>query len=256
MYCAMGDMDLDAGGVILARPTGVSNLNGDGFVMLGGGKEGVIYDIDPTQMPSNTSPDTTAPCGTPYSIQCFAGVVLPGVGGTGQQPDTTGSRCSPTFWNGHIMQDYMYLAGSTDTSAWAYQMTSTGGGAFQPSYQGQYDFTINYSANPYPGGCPVVTWYKTGTNPDTNAVLWVARRFNSTNPTIAAIFAFKAIPDSTTLKLKYLGSDTTNGPPYVQFSEPTIADGHIYMAGQVLVGMPATFCSTPMTCDGVVVSWH
>jgi hypothetical protein len=151
----------------------------------------------------------------------------------------------------------MYLAGSADTSAWAYQMTSSGGGAFQPSFLGQYDFTGNgYVANPYPGGCPVVTWDQPGASPDTNAILWVVRRLNTMSPSIAAVFAFKAIPSNGSLVL-LAPPDTTNGPPYVQFSEPTIADGHIYMAGQVLVsGSPATTCSMPMTCLGEVVSWH
>jgi hypothetical protein len=256
-YCTMMDLDFDAGGVILARPTNVANLNSLGFVPLAGGKEGITYVVDPTQMASNTTPDTTttAACSTPFVIQCFASVAVPGAGNIlTQQADTTGSRCSPAFWNGHSMRDYMYLAGSTDTSAWAYQMTSSGGGAFKTSYLGQYDFTGNgYVVNPYPGGCPVVTWDQPGASPDSNAILWVVRRLDTMTPSIAAIFAFQAIPNST-LQLVPLGSDTTNGPPYVQFSEPTIADGHIFMAGQVLVS--GSQCSTVMMCNGEVVSWH
>jgi hypothetical protein len=238
-------------------------LNSLGFVSLAGGKEGITYVVDPTQMASNTTPDstTTAACSTPFVLQCFASVVVPGAGNIlTQQMDTTGSRCSPAFWNGHLIEDYMYLAGSTDTSAWAYQMTSAGGGVFKTSFQGQYDFTSNsqhdYSANPYPGGCPVVTWNMAGGSlADGNAVMWVVRRLDTTTPSIAALFAFTAIPSSGSLV--WLGTDATNGPPYVQFSEPTIADGHIFMAGQVLVsGSPATQCSTPMTCIGEVVSWH
>jgi hypothetical protein len=194
-YCTQMDLAFDAGGVILARPTNVSNLNSLGFVPLAGGKEGITYVVDPTLMYNNTTPDTTTTvaCSTPFVIQCFASVVVPGAGNTmKQQMDTTGSRCSPAFWNGHSTQNYMYLAGSRDTSAWAYQMTSTGGGAFKTSFQGQYDFTgSGYVANPYPGGCPVVTWDQPGASPDTNAILWVVRRLNNMSPSIAAIFAFK-----------------------------------------------------------------
>jgi len=58
----------DSGGVILATPTGTGNVPpGDGFVILAGGKEGVFYVIDPSNM-VHSGADTQDPCGT-YAIQ-------------------------------------------------------------------------------------------------------------------------------------------------------------------------------------------
>jgi hypothetical protein len=101
--------------------------------VLAGGKEGVFYDLDPSLMQNNTSPDTSAPCTqqygnlqtNPQTIQCFAGVLLQNLyhlGGS-QQLDAVGSRCSPAFWAGNtninIIEDTLYLAGSDDTDIWA-----------------------------------------------------------------------------------------------------------------------------------------
>lgn len=62
--CIPNDLDLGAGGVILARPIGSGYLPpNDQFVVLAAGKEGVFYVLDPNNM-SNSGADTVDPCST------------------------------------------------------------------------------------------------------------------------------------------------------------------------------------------------
>jgi hypothetical protein len=134
--CIRGDWDLDSGGVVLARPVGSGYLPpNDKFVVLAGGKEGVIYDLDPSNMNRSVA-DTVDPCTTGangQTIQCFGAIQLPLPNCcTGGQ---FGNRGSAAFWSGNanFTENVFYVAGSQDSEIRAYQMTGNGNGAFTVS---------------------------------------------------------------------------------------------------------------------------
>lgn len=299
-FCSMGDFDLDAGGLILARAVGgILPGDNDNFVVLAGGKEGVIYDLDPSIM-ANTVPDTAAPCSQQYgnphgsyqTIQCFAGVLLQNTvqnGFTTQQPDSVGSRCSPAFWAGtsSYEEDYLYLAGSDDTNIWAYQMNLSSSpptipaGSFNPKFLGKAGTPSGFGSGkfPYPGTCPVVTWNQNGiSTPDKNAVLWIMGPVqggtqslaNNTGAKPVVITAYAALPTSLKALTNLSWTDNTNGAGAVQFTEPTVANGHVYAAGESIVnnnfipqghsqGIPG-LCGTVLIhgggCYGEVTVWY
>lgn len=41
---------------------------------------------------------------------------------------------------------------------------------------------------------------------------------------------------------------------HIKFSEPTVVNGHIYVAGQLAPG--SKYTTYPNACTGMVVSWH
>jgi hypothetical protein len=246
--CTMTDMDIDAGGVVLARANGVVLPKGDNFVVLAAGKEGVFYDIDPMTMSSNTAPDPNAPCsqGSAIAIQCFGAIQLPSTEINVMTPamDDTGSRCSAAFWASNLNGNYLLVGGSKDTDIWGYKMNSSGG-MFNPAYQGAHSFG---SAVGFPGSCPVVSWSSAGADDD--AVLWILQTAGYKRALAPALYAFQALP-SGGLFGPPLFTDTTSGPGAVQFSEPTVTNGYVFVAGQV----QGVVCAGP-PCSGEVVSWH
>jgi hypothetical protein len=260
--CIRGDWDLDSGGVILARPVGSGYLPpGDSFVVLAGGKEGVIYDLDPSNMTRSVA-DAVDPCTTGangQTIQCFGAIQLPlpncCTGGM------FGNRGSAAFWGGNSAStlNALYVAGSQDSQIRAYSMTGNGGGSFTTSSLFGYALTPDGDANglaKYPGSSPVVSWNASDmTNGAGNAVLWIlATSAYRTGP--AKIFAYSAKPN-TQGQLSQLWPDTTNGPWASKFMLPTVINGHVYVGGQK--PDPNHLCKTAQSggsCLGRVVAWR
>ena len=271
-YCSPGDMDLDAGGDILATPTGNILSQNDPSVVLSAGKEAfstssirIIWGIK--------KPDTSAPCTSTQTIQCFGGVRLTPWAGGGPQPDTVGSRCGPAFWAGSqsSQENILYLAGSADTTLWAYNMITGGSFATNPVL-GSYTFKNSNGVPvplPYPGTCPIITWDAAGTsNPAGKAVLWLMStggyqtKINGVNQgaTPVVVYAFPAVPANGAIG-NPLWMDNTNGPGATKFSEPTIVNGHVYAAGESITNnndynTPGLCLLQTGTCYGAVVAWY
>lgn len=260
--CGLPDMDLSSGGVMLLRPTSAVTLHtNDHFVLLGGGKEGVGYVIDPYAMTGFTAEDSTDPCSTSgagaQAIQCFGMTKLP----DNFSMDDVGRRGTTAFWSGNhsrnIDDNALYVAGSEDPEVRAYQMQSgTNYGAFNvyPSSYGTATAPVSDGTGfKYPGACPVISWDSTN-GAETDAVLWIL----STNITQshAGLFAYQAMPSGGALTLKY--SNTADGPSPTKFSVPTVVDGHVYVAGQCPTSVTgcSTTCLSAGSCLGEVVSFH
>jgi hypothetical protein len=245
--CGPGDYDLGSGGVLLARPSGTGNTpRGDPFVVLAGGKEGVMYVIDPSKM-NHTSADTKDPCGR-YAIQCFGAVQLPlpccKTGGYGMHNGAA-------FWAGNAtyQENVLYVMGSHETAIRAYQMNPGGGGTFNTSLFASApppDPDQN-GLIPYPGASPVVTWDSTNGKPE-DAILWILDESGSTK---AKLFAYQAVPSTQGGTLNMVWSDITSPPKVAKFMVPTVINGHVYVGG----GNPTKAC-TAGSCLGRVVQWQ
>jgi len=261
--CAAGDFDLGAGGVILARPVGFTLPNSDNFVVLAGGKEGIIYVNSPGDaagthgMTKNTRADTADPCTSGsggQTIQCLGAIFLPS-GCCGQRD--YGNRGSAAFWAGNATnhENVLYVMGSQDTLIRGYQMDSVAAtGAFVTStfYGTATPQHLDSGGKiPYPGASPVVSW-NSSTGLASDAILWIldTSGYQSTSaPTPARLNAYAAVPTQGTFSLKF--SDTTNGPGATKFMVPTVVNGHAYVAGQAT----GTHCSAA-PCSGAVAVWY
>lgn len=118
--CSPEDFDLDSGGVILARPAGSGFLPpNDNFVVLAGGKEGLVYVLDPSNMTRQVA-DTADPCSTGtggQTIQCIGAVQLPA--NCCQGMVTSACAAAPRFGQAirHMKKTcFMSLAASTARS--------------------------------------------------------------------------------------------------------------------------------------------
>jgi len=268
--CLPGDMDLGSGGVILARPNGISlQYQGtpENFVVLSGGKEGVVYVNSPIGMAGDTAPDpqnpSVAACSTsgPNSaVQCLGAAWLPANCCGGQRD--FGLRGGSAFWagpdstNGNIL----YVAGIQDSAIRAYQMDftqTTGQFKTQAFGLGNWKGATN-SIVTYPGASPVVTW-NAASGDYQDAILWLVdegnyQRINLNNQKYVSravgLYAYYAEPENGTLNLTSF-TDTTNGPGATKFMEPTIINGHVYMAGQ----QPKVYCNSA-PCYGAVTMWY
>jgi len=207
----------------------------------------------------NSGPDNAAPCGT-LALQCFGAVILQNTYyshmSEGQQTPNTGNRCAAAFWVGNSNENSLYVAGSGDTMIWDYQMKSTGNtGTFYTTDIGSFNYNSYFMYNiKYPGGCPVVSWNSSGL--DSDAVLWV--EFNDgTAGDHAQFVAFPAVPYLGSLGTMPLFKDTMNGPAPAKFTEPTIANGHAFLAGYDYshYSSCASIYSSGV-CYGEVVAWH
>jgi hypothetical protein len=275
-FCALSDFDLGSGGAILARPTGIALTSGttaENFVVLAGGKDGIVYVNSPVAMTSNTGADAanvaTAACSTSganSAVQCIGAAYLPSGCCTGNVRDY-GLRGGSAFWAGTDTThgNVLYVAGVQDTAIRAYQMDSTrANGQFVTSttfglgdWRGVHNATITY-----PGASPVVTWNSGGGSlAYKDAILWILdnsgyqRVGQSGNiaASPAGLYAYFAEPD-TSHKLDLTSFiDTTNGPGAVKFMVPTVVNGHIFVAGQK--SGSANFCSSA-PCNGAVTMWH
>jgi hypothetical protein len=270
--CLPSDMDLGSGGVILARPTGIAlQYNGqpENFVVLGGGKEGVIFVNSPIGMTSNRGADPSNPATTACStsgknsaVQCLGAAWLPPNCCTG--PHDFGLRGGSAFWAGpdSTHGNVLYVAGVLDNAIRAYQMDATQtNGQFKTTPFGLGNWRgVAGSVIPYPGANPVVSWNANG-GPTAyqDAILWIAseagfERVSGTKqvpPSPIQLYAYYAEPDANgNLDLTNF-TDLTNGPGATKFMPPTVINGHIYLAGQ----KKAVFCGTP-PCYGAATMWY
>jgi len=269
--CAPEDFDLGSGGIILARPSNIAlsyNQAPENFVVLAGGKEGVIYVNSPIAMLSNNAADPSNPFTTACSssgpnsaIQCLGAAYLPSncCGGTRD----FGLRSGSAFWAGpdNVHGNVLYVAGVGDNAIRAYQMDptqTTGQFKTTPFGTGGWDFSVAESI-PYPGANPVVTWNSAGGSYQ-DAILWVLdnskyQRIGINNVQIfagpAQLYAYSAEPDGNGVLDKTAFRDVKNGPGAVKFMMPTVINGHIYVAGQ----RAKTYCATA-PCYGAVTMWH
>jgi hypothetical protein len=269
--CLPGDLDLGSGGAILARPTGISlqyMKKPENFVVVAGGKEGIVYVNSPLRMAANRSPDPQNPAvaacstsGANSAVQCLGAAWLPSNCCVGVHD--FGVRGGAAFWAGPdpVHGNLLYVAGVQDTAIRAYQMDSTQtSGQFKttPFGLGNWKGSQNAIIN-YPGSVPVVTWNANGgTNAYQDAILWITNEANyqRIGPSqqylsrTIGLYAYYAEPDgSGTINLTSF-VDTTNGPGATKFMEPTVINGHVYLAGQ----QPNVYCSTA-PCFGAITMW-
>lgn len=245
--CSPGDYDLNSGGIVLARPSGTGNTpRGDSFVVLAGGKEGIVYVIDPSNM-NHPEADSKDPCGR-YAIQCFGAVQMPlpccKTGGYG-------IHNGAAFWAGNAtyQENVLYVMGSRDSAIRAYQMNPGGKGTFNTSLFASApppDPDEN-GLIPYPGAAPVISWDSTNGQPQ-DAVLWILDESGAAN---AKLYAYQAVPSTQGGTLNMVWSDVTSPPRVAKFQEPTVINGHVYVAG----GRPGKAC-TAGNCLGRVVEWQ
>jgi hypothetical protein len=258
IMCSPGDFDLDSGGVILARPAGTGFLpSGSNFVVLAGGKEGLVYVVDPSNM-TNTGADTTDPCSTGtggQTIQCFGAIQLTLPCCNGQAG--VGKRGSAAFWPGNStnIENVLYVAGSFDTEIRAYQMASSGGGSFSTSTLFGYAPAPNPNSQNswfYPGSPTVITWNSSGGSPN-DAILWVLDTSGQPAQTnkLVKLYAYQAVQTNSNQPFTLLWSDTTNGPLPTHFMVPTVVHGQVFVGGQ----KPSQAC-TAGSCTGRVVVWQ
>jgi hypothetical protein len=248
--CSPDDFELGSAGVMLARPSGTGNVPpGDTFVVLAGGKEGVFYVIDPSNM-NHAGADTQDPCGK-YAIQCFGAIQLPLPCCQVETADF-GNRGEAAFWAGNstYQENVLYVVGSNDSVIRAYQMNPGGGGTFNTSLFASAP-PPNHNPNgliPYSGSTPVITWHSTTAQPG-HAILW---RIQPSGSEKGKLFAFQAVPKTQGGTLPLLWSDTTRTPKTTRFMVPTVINGHVYVAG----GKPNTpKCDDVGACLGRGVSW-
>jgi hypothetical protein len=252
------DWDLGSGGVVLLTD---SSATGYGE-MVAGGKEGMFY--VPYYCKSSAQCPTTNwnqlmggldgagygfnSGGSLYtSIPCTMGPALT-KGGIAQcfygEPLTTrmdsGQRGTPAYWAGST--PYLYTVGISD-SLKAYPFT---GGLF----------TVNTtpaessSTYAFPGVTPVIT--SNGAS-FASAVVWVldTSAYGTPGNNQAVLSAYAAKPPSGSSWTPLWTSGTT-GPGAVKFTIPTIANGKVYVPGQVGVGG----CGTSLGCKGLLMIYH
>jgi len=254
--CSPGDFDLDSGGVVLARAVGTGFLPpNDTFVVLAGGKEGLLYVLDPSNM-SRTVADTTDPCSTGahgQTIQCIGAVQLPT--GCCQGMGNVGLRGSSAFWPGNSTyeENVEYVAGSFDSEIRAYQMASGGGGAFTTSQLFGYAPAPNPNSSGefwYPGSTTAISWNANG-GFNTDAILWILDTSGHGSTALAKLYAYAALPAQRGGELPLLFSDTTDGPLPTHFMVPTVVNGQVFVGGQ----KPNQSCQAG-SCTGRVVVWQ
>ena len=250
--CSSNDFDLGSGGVLLARPVGSGYLPSDAnFLVIGAGKEGVFYVLDPSEM-SNSGPDITDPCSTGtggQTIQCMGAIQLP-LPCCGDKD--YGSRGSPAFWAGSpkFVENVLYVAGSLDSEIRSYQMAAGGGGTFNTAQMFGYAPAPRGSNRlPYPGSSPVITWNSNGGS-NLDAILWILDT-SGVSGSPAELFAYQAVPSTAGGQFSQKWEDITNGPLPSKFMVPTVINGHVYVGGK----KPNSACS-PGSCLGQIVSWH
>ncbi len=262
--CTPGDLDLDSGGIVLARATGAANVlpPADNFAVLAGGKEGVFYVLSPSAMKATNGSDTMDPCtsGTGgMTLQCFSPIILPVYDNTTQAMDDTGSRCGPAFWPGNStnQENILYVAGSRDAEIRGFQMNTTGNGATFNTTQYGYQNPPNPNKAGligFPGNCPEVSW-NSATGMASDAILWILDTSGYGKAKPAQIFAYSAVPPGGAGQSfgTAVFTDISSCPGAVQFALPTIANGYIFAAGAVQVNGAAC---TITPCYGQVVAWH
>jgi len=262
------DFDVASGGVVLFNPTfGLSNPQ-----MLGGGKEGMLYNVFATNMghidahneESSEWACTTGTAPAPGTIaQCFLGFNL-----ASDTENTEGSWGTPAFLAGNSAgkghANNLYVAGNQNVLR-AYALKNESGVGILATKPSMPVSGHKYS---YPGASPSVTWNQSAEDLD-DAIVWTLENgsYGKLNrPAGAAIlFAYKAIPDDGSLGPELWDtsaySNTTPGSPgAVKFVVPTIVDGKIFLAGGAQGYEPGTSnCPVPSVtvqptaCGGIAM---
>lgn len=257
------DIDLGAGGTVLAYPAGQTGFSG-AFEVLSAGKEGVVYVIDPANMGTGSNPpdgmdpcDTTPPNG--YARQCFSGFMLPLAGKNGLIPDGTGARAVPAFWAGDNTKgldiNLLYTAGSGDTALRYWQMPHGGNATFNTTVYatGQPPLDGKQNMFSYPGAIPVVSWNDTVPSPvATDAILWLVDTSGFKTGSPAILLAYPAFPAVGQQNILPIFKDAVGGPPAIKFQVPVVINGQAYVAGQAI-----THVCTPEdeSCPGLIVRY-
>lgn len=243
------DLDLGSGGPILAYPAGQSGYTSAPFEVLAGGKEGVMYVLDPTSMGSGTNgADDIDPCDTAkFARQCLAATTV--ISGT-QIPDGTGQRGVPAFWAGDnskgVDANILYTAGAGNTHLNYWQMPPGGNATFSTTVYATGLAPSNGGVNSfaYPGASPVVTW--DGTN-GSDAIVWLLNSSGYASGAPAVLMAYPALPAAGQQNIPPIFADTSGlGPGSIKFTIPVVVNGHVYVAGQ----HSGSACTT--TCSGLV----
>jgi hypothetical protein len=273
-----GDMDVGAGGVVLMPSAKSPEL-------VAMGKQGMLYVIPYSASNNNVMGGLDGPVGgytgtkasdaattdcstsstpTPgFITQCFEAVDYdPNKG------DFNGIRSTPAFWSAGSQAQFLYMAGLHDVlRAFSFDGTTFNPNAHTPDDSHSVIFG-------YPGASVSVTWNGSASS---SGVVWVLNTqgfgyINYTNgkPVYTAskpdiLYAFQAQPNSDG-DLVYLWDSRqlpqadTAMPGAVRFVMPTIADGHIFIAGGVpkyfgaeTKGCPA---GTSSTCAGQLTILH
>ncbi|HEY3975326.1 MAG TPA: hypothetical protein VGM18_20150 [Candidatus Sulfotelmatobacter sp.] len=269
-----GDFDLGSGGVTLLSPTVPSGspnpLCPSNQQLIGGGKEGVLYDVCYSTSTS-TSPQSLMggldDCGygcstvsnsantactqfttTPTNgqiAQCFKGVNI-----LNTLQGAPGSRATAAFWAGNasqgVFENYLYIAGSGDVlnayqlspSTWQFQ--TPGSNATTPPTFG------------YPGASPAISWDNKNSG---NALLWVVNiskagsgtttTTNKASP--ANLYVYNPIPTSG--NIGELWSSGTSGPGGVKYTVPTVANGMVFVGGGSPAYSPGLLSVSGVNCS-------
>jgi hypothetical protein len=157
----------------------------------------------------------------------------------------SGERSTPAYWSpGGTATPYLYTAGTTDVLK-AYSFSSTAGTFNTTPTTGSTTYN-------YPGATPSVSWDGSHTN---TAVVWALDTsvWNSTSGNQAVLTAYNAVT------LAQLWTSTTpGGPGAVKFTVPTVANGKVYVGGQVS-GTGLTHvqgCQSNNGCGGLLAIYH
>jgi hypothetical protein len=199
-FLSQDDIDLGSGGVVLLPDQNQGPLL---HLLLGGGKEGIVYLVDRDNMGQYLQ-STNA-----QIVQSF--------------PANNGSFSTPAFW-----QNNLYIAGATqgaNDSLRAY--------AFNPA-SGLFTTTassVSSHSFPFPGATPVVS--STGTS---NGIVWAVDSscYGVPSPcgntaTPAVLHAFDATNLSHELWNSSQAGQRDQAGSAVKFTVPTVANGKVYI---------------------------
>lgn len=189
-YATLNQYDLDFSS---SGPLQIPGTN----LLIAGGKDGVVYVFNPSNL------------ATPQ--QSFQGT------GTGTCPDNAENACDQVhdlaFWNSRL-----YIWGAQDVLR-AYNFnTSTSQFSTTPSSQGSI-------ATPYSPAALAVS--ANGTTAGTG-IVWAITPANGSTP--AMLHAFNASNVATELWNSNMNSGRDGLPSYPRFTEPTVANGRVYVA--------------------------
>jgi hypothetical protein len=214
----------------------------DGLASAGKGGYNTDSASDPTQFACTQV--STAMTPSPGNIaQCFYGVPVQAT------RSESGERATPAFWTGTT--PYLYTVGTTDVLK---------GRSFSSS-TGVFTDPANATGNPpsgstfsYPGSTPSITSNGTDFN---SAVVWVldTSTWNIATNNRAVLTAYAAKPSGSSLTQLWT-SGTTSGPGAVKFMVPTIANGKVYVAGQVAGTNSVGGCRVAAGCGGLLMIYH
>jgi hypothetical protein len=273
------DMDVGSGGVVLMPSASTSEL-----VALG--KQGMLYVIPYSASSGSTMGGLDGPLGgytgtqpaDPASTDCSTSSSLPSPGFIAQcfeavaydpdRGDSNGLRSTPAFWSAGGQNQFLYMAGLHDVlRAFSYNGTTFNTTAYTPD-------ASHSSAFGYPGASISVSWDGSSSS---SGVTWVLDtsgagkiHYNKGKPTYvpskpALLYAFQATPNSQG-QLMYLWDSSllahsdTAMPGAVKFVMPTIADGHIFIAGGVPnyfgIGTKGCAAGTKAKCAGQLTILH